>query len=72
MAISDDQYQTLLSRITKLEHAVNDVIVALDRKASLTQLSELVTLLQTDLVDLRTKTTALESRVTAIENEPLL
>ncbi len=72
MAVSDDQYNTILSRLTKLEHVANDIIVALDRKASLTQLSELVTLLQTDLVDLRTKTTALESRVSSIESEPLL
>lgn len=71
MAISEAQYQTILSRLTILENTMNDVIVALDRKASLTQLSELVTLLQTDLTDLRTQTTALESRVTAIENEPL-
>jgi len=71
MAITDDQYSTLLSRLTKLENTMNDVIVALDRKASLTQLSELVTVLQTELVDLRNKTTSLEARVESIENEPL-
>lgn len=71
MAITSDQYNRLLARVTKLENAHNDVVVAMDAFITLGQMNQLLTLLQTDIDDLTTQVTALNDRVEAIENEPL-
>jgi BMFP domain-containing protein YqiC len=71
MAVSDSQYQRLLARLTALEQAHNDVVVAIDNFVTLQQLQELLTITTADLEDLRQQVTALENRVTSIEEEPL-
>lgn len=69
--ITTDQYNRLLQRVTKLENTSNDIIVAMDAYITLGQMNQLLTLLQTDLDDVTSQVTALEARVTSIENEPL-
>jgi len=71
MAVTSDQYNRLLNRITALENAHNDVVVAMEVFITLEQMNQLLTLLQADMDDLNTQVTALNDRVEAIENEPL-
>tara|TARA_R110002126_G_scaffold133912_2_gene278058 strand:+ start:152 stop:370 length:219 start_codon:yes stop_codon:yes gene_type:complete len=71
MAVTTDQYNRLLSRLTALENAHNDVVVAMEAFITLEQMNQLLTLLQTDTSDLNTQVAALNERVEAIENEPL-
>lgn len=71
MAISNDQYQVLLNRITALENALNDTFTALEQYITLSQVNQLNVVNQQELADLRTTVDALELRVTAIEEEPL-
>ena len=71
MPISTDQYNRILSRLTALENGFNDVAVAIDKFITLSQMNQLLTLLQQDLDDLRVQTTALEARVVSLEEEPL-
>ena len=72
MAVTDEQYNRILSRLTRLEEVINDIIVAQSRLISLTQVNQLLTLLQTQVDDLSTNVSELESRVGNIEEEPLL
>lgn len=72
MPVSNEQYSRLLSRLTKAEEAINDLMVALDRKLSLTQLQQLLTIQKTELADMRTSVDSLEDRVESLEEEPLL
>lgn len=71
MAISTSQYNQLLSRVTALENAHNDVVVAMEAFITLGQMNQLNTLIQTQIDDLSVQVAALEDRVTAIEEEPL-
>ncbi len=71
MAVTDDQYSRLLNRVTNLEETMNDVLIAMSRLVSLTQVNQLLTLLQTQIEDLSTNVEELEARVTSIEEEPL-
>ena len=71
MSITDDQYQLLLTRLRRLENTMNDLLVASGQYITLGQMNQLVTLIQTDVDNLRTQVTALEDRVTSIEEEPL-
>lgn len=71
MAVSDAQYNRLLSRLTQLENAHNDVIVAIDQFITLQQIQELLVITTADIQDLREQVDALEARVTGIEEEPL-
>ena len=71
MAVTADQYNGLLNRITALENSHNDVIVAMDVFITLEQMNQLLTLLQTDMDNFNTQLVALNERVEAIENEPL-
>lgn len=71
MAITNEQYLRLLNRVKKLELMANDLAVAIDKFVELSQVTQISTLIQTEIYDLREQVTALEDRVTAIENEPL-
>lgn len=71
MPVSTDQYNRLLARITKVEETLNDIMVAMERYITLSQVNQLHTLVQTDLDDLRQQVVALETRVTNIEEEPI-
>jgi hypothetical protein len=71
MAISDEQYQRLLVRITKTEEFLNDMSVAIQSYVTLSQTNSLLTLLQQELQTLSETVAALELRVTQIEEEPL-
>jgi predicted nucleic acid-binding Zn-ribbon protein len=68
---TESQYNKLLNRVTALEEHHNDIAVALDRFITLDQLQELLVVIQTTIDDLETQLNAIESRVTAIEEEPL-
>ena len=71
MAVTTDQCNLLLSRLTALENSHNDVIVAMDVFITLEQMNQLLTLLQTDMDNFNPQLVALNERVEAIENEPL-
>lgn len=70
MAISTDQYEAILARLTKLEHFCNDLAVAIERFVTLNQVQQLSSLLQTQVASLQEDVDALETRVELIENEP--
>jgi len=70
-SLNEDQYQAVIARLFALEENHNNIAIAVDNFTTLEQLQQLLVLVQTDIDDLRTKVTALENRVTAIEEEPL-
>jgi polyhydroxyalkanoate synthesis regulator phasin len=72
MAITNDQYNRVLARLTKIEIMLNDLAVAVDKFVTADQVTQLNTLLQTEVADLRLTVVALENRVQDIEEEPLL
>lgn len=71
MAVTEDQYQGILARLTAVENHLNNVTIALDRYVELGQVQQLLVVIQTTLDDLSSRVTALETRVSIIENEPL-
>lgn len=71
MAITEDQYKSLLSRIYALEENHNNIAIAVTNFATIEQLQELLVLIKTDIEDLKIKMSALENRIVAIEEEPL-
>lgn len=71
MAVTEDQYQGILARLTSIENHLNNVTIALDRYVELSQVQQLLVVIQTSLDNLNTKVSALETRVGIIENEPL-
>lgn len=72
MAVTTSQYNRLLVRMTKLEELVNDMLTASDQYITLGQMNQLSTLWQTEFDNIQTQVTALEDRVTGIEEEPLV
>ena len=72
MAVSADQYQQLLTRLTRIENVINDIIVAQENFITLSQLNQLNTIITTQIDDLTTTVESLENRVEDIEAEPLL
>ena len=71
MAITEDQYQGILVRLTAIENHLNNVTIALDRYVELSQVQQLLVVIQKNLDNVNTKVSALETRVGIIENEPL-
>ena len=71
MSISADQYQGLLARLTALENTYNNVAVAMQKFITLTQITEYLTLAETEIASLREEVDALTARVTSIEEEPM-
>ena len=71
MAISTSEYNAVLARLTALENHINDLTTAINRVVSISEVQQLHTLLETQIADLTTTVTALQARVTAIEEEPL-
>jgi len=68
---NETKYTSILSRLTALEENHNNIVVAIDRLATIDQVQELLVVLQTDLQDIKNTLTSLTARVTAIEEEPL-
>ena len=71
MSVSTEQYQRVLRRLTTIEESLNNTFVAIDKFVTLGQVNQLLTILQQDLADVKQRLEALESRVDAIENEPM-
>ena len=65
------QYQSILSRLTALEEAVNRISTAITGLVSLQQVNQLQTILQQSTSSVQTELEALALRVTAIEEDPL-
>ena len=70
-SFTEAKYINLISRVTALETTLNDAIVAMGRLASINQVHELLVVVQSELAALSDSVSALESRVQAIEEEPL-
>lgn len=68
--MTEEQYLALLNRVTTLENRYNDIVIALSRLVSLAQVQQLLAIAQTDLDALEASVEALDTRVTAIEEEP--
>jgi polyhydroxyalkanoate synthesis regulator phasin len=69
--LSEDQYLRILSRLTAVEEAFNDLATALSRYASVSQVQELLVVNKAAIDEVTEQVDALEERVTAIEEEPL-
>lgn len=69
--VTDTQYQNLLARLTALEQNQNDMMTAMGRFITLTQVNQINTILQTDIQTLESSVDALEARVQELESEPL-
>lgn len=70
MAVTDDQYAAMLTRITAIERRLNQFAVAIDKFVTLSQVNGLVVSLTTDIADLRTDVEAMDARVTGLEVDP--
>lgn len=70
MAVTDQQYNILLSRLTRIENVINDLITAHDQFVTQEQVNQLLTTAQAGLDSLGSQVDALEDRVTSIEEEP--
>ena len=70
MAVSTDEYNALLARLTKLERTMNDVVCALERCTSTQQVTNLFTVIQQELDAVTTSVTSLQERVEILEDEP--
>tara|TARA_B100000427_G_C15377607_1_gene537359 strand:+ start:300 stop:524 length:225 start_codon:yes stop_codon:yes gene_type:complete len=70
-SFTETKYNNLITRVTRLEDTLNDTIKAVGRLASINQIHELLVVIQTQIDSLNTSVTALEARVTSIEEEPL-
>ena len=71
MSVSTSQYNGMLARLAAIENHLNNVTVALDSYVELSQVQQLLVVIQTTLDDIETRVSALETRVLIIENEPL-
>lgn len=71
MAISTDQYERLLNRITAIENLLNDVLTAQENFVTMSQVNQVLTIVQQDVADVRETAATLQERVEAIESEPL-
>jgi len=69
--LSEGKYIALLRRIKILEEAYNDMATAINNLATQQQVQELLVIIQADIKAFDDKLTALENRVTTIEEEPL-
>lgn len=72
MAITDDQYNKLLSRVTKLETYCNDLRTAISKFVTDRQVNELSAVLQQDIDAIHQDVESLVLRVEAIEEEPIV
>lgn len=70
-SFTENKYNSIINRLLQLEKSFNDLAVAQDNLATLAQLQELLVIVQSRIKDLEDQVTALESRVSSIENEPL-
>lgn len=68
---TESKYIALLNRIIALENHVNDLNTAATNLASVQQVKEILVILQSSLIELNDKITALENRIVAIEEEPI-
>jgi hypothetical protein len=71
MAVSNEQYNRILSRLTKIEENINDMMVAMNHYVEMGQVQQLLTIVTTQVADLTNTVAALEDRVESIEEEPL-
>ncbi len=69
--MTTEQYQRMLARLTKIEETINDIIVSQSNLVSLQQVQQLLVLTQTEMQDVRETVTALEDRITILEEEPI-
>lgn len=71
MAVTDDQYHKVLSRLTNVESVLNNTVTAIQKFITLEQANQLQIILESEMEDFNIRVAALEDRVTLIENEPL-
>jgi polyhydroxyalkanoate synthesis regulator phasin len=71
MAISTAEYDQIKARLTKLENAFNQLATAQNSLVSVNQVSQIYTVMQTQMESLQTTVDSLETRVEDIENEPI-
>jgi tetrahydromethanopterin S-methyltransferase subunit G len=72
MSITESQYKKVLTRLTAIENHLNNVTIALDRYVELSQVQQLLVVIQTSLDDITMRLESLETRVEIIENDPLI
>jgi len=70
MAVTDDQYNSLLSRMRSIEETLNDLITAIDNYVTTSQVNQVLTIVQQDVSALSEEVSSLNTRVDDIEKEP--
>lgn len=69
MTLSESQYQNILTRLTALELATNDIITAINSLVSVQQVNALTVELQTSIETLQIDVAALLDRIESLEEE---
>ena len=62
-----ERVAALENRFLKIEQRMNEIIQAINRLASLEQINQIATILETDQAELRTQLETLETRVVSLE-----
>lgn len=62
-----ERVAVLENRFLKIEQRMNEIIQAINRLASLEQINQIATILETDQAELRTQLETLETRVVSLE-----
>ena len=68
MPLSSTEYQALLSRVSALETAYNNVITALSKLVTIDQVTQLSLLRQTEVSEHAVRLTGVENRLVTLEN----
>ena len=68
MPISTTEYQALLSRVSALEAAYNNVVTALSKLVTVDQVTQLGLLRQTETAQQSVRLTGVENRLAVLEN----
>lgn len=71
MELTETQYNRLLTRLTKLEETVNDILAASKSYVTSGQVQQLMTILTTQTDDLSETVSSLEERVESLEEDAL-
>ncbi len=70
-SLSQDQYDRLLHRVSRLEESHNNFVVAIQKLVSMTQVNELVVTLESSIQVITEQVESLDERVISIEETPV-
>lgn len=68
--MTSEQEERLLDRIERLEELAKDIVTVINKTTTASTISKIVTVFETELADIKSRLTNLETRVTELEDDP--